>query len=124
MERREFTVLSAFALLGGATITVSGCGGNPMSASKIGDGRVNGTISANHGHSAVITAAELTEGGGLSLDIRGTADHTHAVVLTGSQVVDIRGGTTVAKQSTDTGGHDHMVTFSKGSDNPSSGPGY
>jgi hypothetical protein len=126
MERREFTVLSALALLGGATITVSGCGGggNPMSGPTTGDGSVGGTISANHGHVATISAAELTGGGGLNLDIRGTADHTHTVALTGSQVVDIRGGATVAKQSTDTAGHDHMVTFDKGSGTPGSGPGY
>ena len=126
MERREFTVLSALALLGGATITVSGCGGgggNPMSGPTTGDGSVSGAISANHGHAAMITAAELTSGGGMNLDIRGTADHTHTVALTGSQVVQIRGGSSVAKQSTDTGGHSHMVTFDKGAPG-STGPGY
>ena len=123
MERRRFTALSAMALLGGATITVTGCGGggNPAGASGMGDGSVSGTISANHGHVATITAAELTTGGGLNLDIRGTADHTHSVAVTGSQVVDIRGGSTVAKESTETSDHHHTVTFAGGSRNSGSG---
>jgi hypothetical protein len=37
------------------------------------------TISANHGHSAVITGAQLTAGGAVELNIRGTATHAHTV---------------------------------------------
>jgi hypothetical protein len=120
MERRRFTVLSAMALLGGPTITLTGCGGgNPMGAS--GTGGVNAAISANHGHAAMITAAELTAAGGLNLDIRGTADHTHNVSLTSSQVVNIGGGSTVATQSTETNAHHHTVAFAGGSRDSGSG---
>jgi hypothetical protein len=123
MERREFTVLSALALLGGATITVTGCGGggNPMSASTTGDGSVSGTISANHGHVATITAADLGSNGDLTLNIQGTASHNHVVAITAADVVSVRGGRTVAKESSDTDGHTHTVTFAKGSQNSGSG---
>ena len=124
MERREFTVLSALALLGGATITVSGCGagGNPMSVPTAGDGSVGGTISANHGHVATITAADLGAGGELNLNIQGSASHNHVVALTATDVVSVRGGQAVARESSDTSGHTHIVTFAKGNQN--SGPGY
>jgi hypothetical protein len=77
-----------------------------------------GAISNNHGHSAVITGAQLDAGGGLTLDIMGSAPHTHQVILTGAQVVDIRNGQTVTMESTVTDGgpaylgvHSHGVTF-------------
>lgn len=122
MERRRFTVFSAMAMLGGPTITLTACGGNPMGASGMGGGSVSGAISANHGHAATVTSAQLTTGGALSLHIQAQADHDHVVSLTGSQVVNIRGGNTVAIESTETNGHHHTVTFAGGS--RSSGSGY
>ena len=122
MERREFNVLSALALLGGATITVTGCGGgNPMGASGMGGGSVTGAISANHGHAATITGAQLDAGGDLSLHIQFQADHDHLVALTAAQVVDIRNGNSVARESTETNDHHHTVTFAGGSRNSGSG---
>lgn len=64
ITRREFTVESILALLAGVTITVTGCGGSdsprsPMSPSPTTSGDVTGTISANHGHVATVTAARL-----------------------------------------------------------------
>jgi hypothetical protein len=129
MTRREFNVLSALALLGGATISVTGCGGaqSMTSATATGDGSVDGTISANHpaghAHAATITGAQLTDGGDLSLNIQFQADHNHVVSLTAAEVVAIHGGSTVAKQSTETEAHSHLVTFAKGG-NDNSGPGY
>jgi hypothetical protein len=70
-----------------------------------------GQISNNHGHSAVITGAQLTTGGALSLDIRGTATHTHQVALTAAQVASIAANQQVAQDSTTDSGHSHTVTF-------------
>jgi hypothetical protein len=96
-----------------------------MSGPTTGDGSVSGTISANHGHIATITAAELGSNGNLTLNIQGTATHNHVVALSGADVAGVRGGQTVAKQSSDTDGHNHTVTFDKGSGNQGgSGPGY
>ena len=110
MDRREFTVEMALALLGGATIVISGCGGGSPTAStppltdKLGD------ISANHGHVALITAAQLGENGTLDLDIRGTASHSHMVSLTDTDVASVRRGSRVDKQSSGKS-HTHTVSF-------------
>jgi hypothetical protein len=136
IDRREFTLRSALALLGGVTITITeGCGGgggssyggggsptagNPPPANTQND--TVGVISDNHGHQAVITSAQLLAGGALSLDIRGTADHSHTVSLSGDDLVSIRSQQTVAKQCSTGSAHTHMVTFSRGGEPP--GPGY
>jgi hypothetical protein len=110
MDRREFAVEAALALLGGAVITISGCGGSSPTASTPPLTDVAGTISSNHGHSAMITGAQLGEAGALSLDLRGTATHTHTVSLTGGEVMSVRKGAMVQKESSATS-HSHTVTF-------------
>ncbi len=131
MDRREFSVAMALALLGGASITVSGCGGgggsgggggNPTGPSGGGDdygpggnvdpaGGVVGQISANHGHRAVIARAQITAGNGLLLDIHGNATHTHSVELSGAEVLQIGNGGRVSKGTSTTEAHNHTVTF-------------
>ena len=68
------------------------------------------SVSAGHSHTAVITAAELTAGGALSLTITGSG-HTHTVELTTADIVAIAGGQTVAKGSSSNQAHTHTVTF-------------
>jgi hypothetical protein len=115
IDRRRFTVSAALAMLGGATITVSGCGGSggggssPTSPSAPGD-KV-GSVSANHGHRAIITAAQLSVGAALTLQIRGDSDHPHTVQLSAGEVGQIAAGTRVSKASSVDDGHDHTVTF-------------
>jgi hypothetical protein len=112
LDRREFTVAAALLVLGGVTITVSGCGGGgdgPGSPSNPGDRA--GTISANHGHTAVITAAQLTAGGAVALDIRGDSDHPHTVSLSSADVAAIAANRRVSRESSNDDGHTHTVTF-------------
>ena len=113
--RREFTLEAALAMLSGVVITVSGCGGStslrsPMAPSPI-DGAVSGSISANHGHSVTITRAQMTAGGDLTFDIRGSADHAHTVTLSQSQLLNIAAGQRVSVESTSEQAHTHTVTF-------------
>jgi hypothetical protein len=111
MNRREFTVEAALLLLGGATIAISGCGGgasSPTMASPVTDAA--GSVSSNHGHAAVITAAQLVEGSALELDIRGTSAHPHVVSLSTADVANIRRGLQVQKESSGAS-HTHLVTF-------------
>jgi hypothetical protein len=120
-SRREFTAASVMAMLAGVTVTISGCGGgsNPGSPNPLpsatptpaASGDKVGVVSANHGHVATVTAAQITAAGSVSLDIRGSADHTHSVDLTGSEVQQIGSGTKVAKISSNNSSHDHTVTF-------------
>jgi hypothetical protein len=120
--RREFTLQSALALLAGVVITVEGCGGSSNSPTgptpstapapapaPLGD--VSGSVSANHGHTAVVSSAQITAGNAFSLDIQGTATHPHTVQLSQADLGSLRSRTTVTKESTNNNGHTHTVTF-------------
>ena len=121
LDRREFSLAAALAVLSGVSITISACGGGgssptggsptpaptptPSAADKIGQ------ISANHGHTAVITAARLASPIDINLDIKGTSGHTHTVSLSAAEIGQIAGSTRVTKTSTTDDGHSHDVTF-------------
>jgi hypothetical protein len=133
VTRREFTAASVNALFVGMAVTLTGCGGGggystgPSSTPAAGGsptptaaGDKTGSISGNHGHVAVIRAAQLQAGGAVTLDIQGTADHTHRVELSGEQVAAVAAGTRVSKASSSANmsdgygsseQHDHTVTF-------------
>jgi hypothetical protein len=117
LTRREFTVESLMALFAGVAITVStaACGGDGDGNPSTPDGSRTGTVETNHGHSAVVTAAQITAANAVTLTLGGS-DHTHTVDLTGAEVVQIGNGTRVTKQSTNDasaafGAHAHAVTF-------------
>lgn len=120
--RREFTLQSVLALLAGVVITMDGCGGStttpsptptpsPAPAPPAAD--VNGSVSANHAqpHVAVITAAQITAGNSVSLNIQGMATHPHTVELAAADLVALRSRTAVSKESTNNNNHTHTVTF-------------
>jgi len=122
LDRRTFTLEAALAVLSGVAITISGCGGSssgpsspsgpaptPTPAPAAGD-KV-GSISANHGHTAVVVSAQLTAGGAIGLDIRGSADHPHTVELSAADIAAIAANQRVSRSSTNNSGHDHTVTF-------------
>jgi hypothetical protein len=114
MTRREFTLESALAVLAGVTITISGCGdddgGTPMSPTPT-PGSVTGTVSANHGHTAIIDSARLMAGAAISLDIRGQATHPHTVNISAAQMQTISARQQVSIVSSSDDGHTHTVTF-------------
>jgi hypothetical protein len=124
LERRHITALAALTLLGGATITIAGCGGGgggspaaapppaaPPPTTSCPPGNACGQVSVDPLHRAEITAAQLGAGGALDLDIQGSAGHSHTVSLTSDEVVAIRDRRRVEKVSTTTLSHDHTVTF-------------
>ena len=122
ITRREFTVAAAMAVLSGVAITVSACGGGDSSGSPAapsptsggspsGSGDKTGSISGNHGHSAVIASAQLGASGGITLNIQGSASHPHTVALTGAELSAIAGNQRVAKESSNDSSHTHTVTF-------------
>ena len=64
----------------------------------------------------MLTAARLAAGGAVALDIRGGADHTHTVELSGGEIVQIADGQRVSSGSNGAfgagfGTHSHVVTF-------------
>ncbi|MGD8897182.1 MAG: hypothetical protein PVJ73_14205 [Acidobacteriota bacterium] len=121
LDRREFTLASAMAVLSGVAITVTGCGGgsydggNPASpstpATPAPNGDKIGTVSANHGHSAVVTAARLAAPDAVELNITGSADHPHTVALSAEEIMQIAANTRVTKESSVGASHTHTVTF-------------
>ena len=160
IDRREFTLQAALAILAGCTITVAeGCGSsysapsptptpigaptdltgaisgvngvvNPdviirnnivknigefaiyVSANSTGGVKdANSSISANHGHSAVITSAEFTAGSAIALDIRGSATHTHTVQISQADLTSLKNKQAVSRDSTNNSDHMHTVTF-------------
>jgi hypothetical protein len=122
LGRREFTAASALAALSGVAITISGCGGGssgggpttpstPAPTPTPDSGDVSGTVSANHGHTAVIGAARLAAPEAVELDITGGSDHPHTVELSADEVQQIADGQQVSKPSSVDQGHSHTVTF-------------
>ena len=115
LTRREFTVESVLALRAGVTITVSGCGDDnnnpPTSPTPPASSDVNGSVSANHGHVATVTAAQVTAAGAVNLNIQGTATHPHTVQLSAAEIQRIGTRAQVAKTSSNDSGHEHTVTF-------------
>ena len=119
--RREFTLQSALALLATVVITVDGCGGSTSAPSPTpapapapppaAAADVNGTISANHGHVAVVTSAQITAANAVSLNIQGNATHPHTVDLSQAELVSLRSRSTVTKDSTNVNNHIHTITF-------------
>lgn len=126
LNRRQFAQEASLAFLAGVSVTVSACGGGggggagddygpPTGGSPTtlapAPGSKTGQVSANHGHQAVITAAQLQAGGAVRIDIASVAGHSHMVDLPAQAVADIRDGKPVQKDSTTTDGHMHTVIF-------------
>lgn len=116
LSRREFTFEAALAVLAGSTITILGCGGYSSPSGPTGTGGptdVVGQISANHGHSAIITGAAMNAGGAIDLNIQGSATHNHVVSVSAADITMLKNGGAVDKVSTtgDVDGHFHTVAF-------------
>ena len=111
LTRREFTISSAMAALSGVVITMAGCDESSNSTTPDPVEDVVGVVAQNHGHSAVVTSAQLGAGNTIVLAIQGTANHAHSVELTGAELSQIQQGTQVMKTSTSNASHTHNVTF-------------
>jgi hypothetical protein len=126
VDRREFTLAAALAALSGVVITISAsaCGGGsspsspstPAPTPSPGGGGTatdkTGVIGSNHGHgNSTITAAQLTAGGAVTLNIQGGASHPHTVELTQADIASIAANQRVSKESSSDNGHSHSVTF-------------
>lgn len=109
--RREFTLQSAMAILAGVVITVEGCGSKSPSTPTPVVNDVTGVISGNHGHTARITAGQITAANTIALDIRGDAAHPHMVEVTQAELTNLRNKQAVTKSSSTDNNHQHSVTF-------------
>jgi hypothetical protein len=112
LTRRAFTLDAALAILGGCVITITNTAcGDDSPAPTPNPSDVSGSISANHGHTAAITAAQITTGSAVSLNIQGTATHPHTVSVSQSELTTLRNRQSVTIASSNDSGHTHDVTF-------------
>jgi len=120
LTRREFNQASITALFVGMSVWMGACGSDSASPSAptSGSGGTSpasadrsGSVSANHGHVATVTSAQLQAGGAVTLHIKGSADHDHTVELSSSEVTQVAGGGRVTKSSSTDASHNHTVTF-------------
>jgi hypothetical protein len=113
MRRTRWTFWAAVATL--ALFAITACGGaSPTAPTRpTGNGDVVGQVSDNHGHSVVITKAQLAARQAVVLDIKGTASHGHLVEVGAQWVVQLAdtGQCGRAFQSSITEGHSHWVSF-------------
>ena len=113
LTRRQFTLDAALALLAGCVITVSeACSDNSTSPSNSAPTDINGNVSANHGHIAVVTGAQITAGTAIvSMNIMGTATHNHTIAVSQNELLSLKNRQAITVNSTTDSGHQHAVTF-------------
>lgn len=123
VNRREFLEKSLMGMFGAVAISITACGryneslpedsgsGGGTQSDSAPSTSKSGAISANHGHSAVVSSAQLDANQGVTLNIQGSSAHPHQITLSASQVQAIRNGTRVSVSSSIGGGHVHDVTF-------------
>ena len=118
VTRREFTLEAALTLLAGCVITISdACGGSKSTTdSSPAPTDITGTVSANHGHTAVVTAAQITATNAVALSIQGTAAHNHTLSLSQTDLQTLKNRQPCSRDSSSDvsatfGLHLHTVTF-------------
>ncbi len=112
--RREFLRHMAVTGLVLPAIAIAGCDsgdGGVVKEEATGLSNRSGSITNNHGHTVVLTEAQLQAGAAVTLDLTQGGGHTHTVALSADQVQAIEGGDTVSVTSSVNSGHSHNVTF-------------
>ena len=118
LTRRNFTLEAALALLAGCVITISdACGSDTPNNPTPVD--INGVVSSNHGHTAVVTGAQITAGNAFTFSIQGTAAHPHTLSLSQADLQTLKNRQQVSKDSSNDvsaifGPHLHTVSFMPG----------
>jgi hypothetical protein len=117
LTRREFTLDAALAILAGCVITVSeGCGKDSPTSPTTPPADIAGSVSANHGHVATVTGAQITAGTAIvGLNITGTATHAHTIAVSQAELTSLKNRQAVTVTSTTDNSHQHTVTFTPGS---------
>jgi hypothetical protein len=121
LTRRKFTLEAALAILAGCVITIAdtACDDSKPTAAPsptptptpTPSSDVTGTVSANHGHVAVIMGAQITAGNAIALNIMGTATHPHTVMVSQADLTSLKNRQAVTITSSTDSGHSHAVTF-------------
>ena len=112
-------------ILFGGTLLVSrslmACAVDPSNSGEGADETVDATedglvtcrppvISANHGHSLTVSAADVAAQKPKTYSIKGTSSHDHLVTITAAQFAQLGGAHAITVTSTNAAGHTHTVT--------------
>ena len=114
MNRREFLGEALAGPLAGLAVLAVACDGGgaaPLDAapSCLQHGtRV--TIASNHGHSLIISIADIQAGADKTYELAGT-DHTHMVTVTARSFGLLASDQTVPVRSTTDAGHSHAISI-------------
>jgi hypothetical protein len=117
LTRRHFTLQAALAVLAGCVITISdACSNDSPTTPSPSATDITGNISANHGHTAVVTAAQITATTAFSFSIQGTATHPHTLALSQTDLQTLKNRQAITRDSSNDvsatfGPHMHSVTF-------------
>ena len=112
MNRRDFLAKAGLvATWAGVSITVGACSSDGDGVLNPPEGDVDGAIAANHGHTVVVTEAEIQAGEAVRLTLTEGSSHTHSLDLSAEQVMNIGAGRQVIAESNTDFLHTHTVTF-------------
>lgn len=117
MTRKEF-LGSLFGAAGVAAL-LGACGddgGSSPDASSQRNCAVNGTnvnIADNHGHTLVVTPADVAAGADKTYNIQGASDHPHEVTVRAADFAKLQSNANASVQvvSTSDAGHTHTITI-------------
>jgi hypothetical protein len=117
ITRKEFLgrLITGAAGVAGVAMVV-GCGSSSSSSADAHavSCTMNGTqttIGTNHGHVMMVSKDDVNAGVDRPYDIRGTASHTHTVMVTAQMFTTLQSNTSVTATTVpDATGHSHMVT--------------
>lgn len=88
---------------GGNNNTIGDCLQNGATASN---------ITNNHGHSLIVSKADIEAGTEKTYSIQGAADHDHMITITAADFSTLKSNMQIGENSTTVQSHSHTVTIS------------
>lgn len=118
LNRRTFCISLAGLAGAGTTFFIVGCtNGEKTNTSDDSSGEdcqdevQNGQISQNHGHTLMISKADIEAGMSKTYSIQGSSNHDHQITLTADDFAMIAAGAEITLTSTNVDQHTHEVTL-------------
>jgi len=117
MNRRRFIIEAgkAFPVMAGAIYLV-GCDSTSSESDNPGNGNpqyltVSSTTNSGHSHTLSLPLSDLESTSAKTYDSSNSGGHIHMVTLSSDQLGTISGGSAVTVTSTNDAGHTHQFTF-------------
>ncbi|MEE9364465.1 MAG: hypothetical protein V3U92_17835 [Cellulophaga sp.] len=121
MERKEFIQkVGGILLVGVPAFILIGCSSSDDSSSEtpgekgetdcLKNGATASGISANHGHTLVVSKADISAASEKSYSIKGSSNHNHNITLSANNFATLKTSKIISVTSSTDGGHSHSVT--------------